>query len=115
MAGEKRMDDTTAAWTLSRIGLPKVSAHHQGHQELNRVKGQVNELNIFCGAIVAGAISAGMAMATPGLKFTGTVLQRSKIDDRIEIKTGAREPKTSSSNRPHWNRAGTAVGTPTQD
>jgi hypothetical protein len=49
------------------------------------------KFNIFCGAIVAVAISAGMAMATPSLKFTGTVLQRSLIDDRIEINTGARE------------------------
>ena len=44
--------------------------------------------NIFCGTIVALAISAGMAMATPNFKFTGTMLQRSMINERIDIKTG---------------------------
>jgi hypothetical protein len=47
--------------------------------------------NVVIGAVVATAISAGLAWATPGSGFTGTVLQRSLIGGRIVIRTGARE------------------------
>lgn len=43
--------------------------------------------NVLIGTGVAVAISAGLAWATPGSGFTGTVLQRSMIDGRIEIET----------------------------
>jgi hypothetical protein len=47
--------------------------------------------NTIVGAVAALAISGGLAWATPGSKFTGTPLQRSLIDGRIDIQTGPRE------------------------
>src|SRR5439155_17661527 len=51
-------------------------------------KDKTMKRNVLIGTGVAVAISASLAWATPGSGFTGTVLQRSMIDGRIEIQTG---------------------------
>ena len=60
-----------------------------GHQSTER--GQFMKRNVLIGAVVAVAISAGLAWATPGSGFIGTVLQRSLIDGPIAIHTGPRD------------------------
>jgi hypothetical protein len=45
---------------------------------------------VMIGVVVAVALSAALARATPGSGFIGTVLQRSMIDGHIDIRTGPR-------------------------
>jgi hypothetical protein len=76
------------AGAASNVLVPNTSS---GQDIQSNEREQSMKRNVIIGAVVAVATSAGLAWATPGSGFVGTVLQRSLIEGRIAIHTGPRE------------------------